>query len=913
MNIQCIRNKTDDLYVFLQDLDFPGLVLITEHWLKINEPVYIPNYSVLSLYSRSNSYHGGTLILINNTMMNSLSFISINKFDDALVEKLFEFSIVYCSVIDMYIVCIYRSPLTDINLFLDKLETLLFKLPTKSTIVLAGDFNINFSDKESTDTISLTNLLTCYNLNMHVKSYTRVSQHSYSTIDYLCSNLENQNVSCSVISPGLSDHEAVYCSLQIDSNTYKCKQKLGRLYSRTNYNRFFQYCLESDWRSVFIRDDPFQAFYDYLTHAFSRAFPIQKIKIKNKKPWITIGIKIAAKNMRSLHYIRKYTNEAFFFNYYTKYRNTYRKVIKAAKEIYYNNRIEQANNKSKESWTIINELRGKDLRPTKTTINSNDLNNYYCSIADKLTENIIPLNDPLSYMMEINNNQVLHLYNTNIVELKGIIKDIKNKNSSGIDEISIKIFENLPEPALDVLVCLINKSFQSGVFPSFLKTSLVIPLYKGGDAENPSNYRPISLIPTLAKIIEKLIKKRVMEFLLSVNLLSDYQFGFQQNKSTNDAMFSFLNTVYTKLNEEEIAAAIFCDLSKAFDCVQHGILLQKLERYGFRGSTLEWFKSYLSGRKQIVKIPNKSDELNINCGVPQGSVLGPILFLLYINDLTTINITGKFTLFADDTTILWHCKEKNILEENICNDIKKIKVWCDSNLLSFNIGKTNIITFKCNLPDIPLGKHVLENKTCSKFLGLNIDCKLKFKEHITSLSSKLASGCYALRVVSNELGYSAAKAVYFSLIESHLSYGIAFWGVCSKLLMQQIFVLQKRAIRYLSKARARDSCKELFVTNRILTVISIFILNTVVLVHKYKNNVYATSTHSTRQVGNVILPTPRTTFVRDSVVYNGPKMYNHLPSHIRNIVSNRGFKVAVKNLLIDRPYYELKEYFDDTF
>ena len=243
--------------------------------------------------------------------------------------------------------------------------------------------------------------------------------------------------------------------------------------------------------------------------------------------------------------------------------------------------------------------------------------------------------------------------------------------------------------------------------------------------------------------------------------------------------------------------------------------------------------------------------------MPQGSVLGPILFLLYINDLTEVDIKGQFTLFADDTTILWHSKDSTLWEQT-CSDISKIKDWYDSNLLSLNVNKTNIMTFRCNFIDISLGNHVLENKLCSKFLGLNIDCNLKFKEHIINISNKLASGSYATRVISNDLSYTTAKSTYFALIESHLRYGIAFWGVCSNDLINRILVIQKRAVRYLCKARIRDSCKPLFLAHGILTVISIYILETVCLIHKHKSNVMTNSPHYvTRQTGNLALPIPR--------------------------------------------------------
>ena len=201
----------------------------------------------------------------------------------------------------------------------------------------------------------------------------------------------------------------------------------GSLFSKTNYNRFFQICLDSDWDQLLNEENhPFDSFYNYLIHVFNEAFPVQKIKLKSKKPWVSKDIKTSAKNLRSLHYMRKYTNEQFFFDYYIKYRNVYKKVIKMAKENHYNARITQTDNKAKETWTIINELRGKGQTRVTTPLNLDVINNYYCSVAGRLVENIIPPNDPLSYMNEIYNCDTLCLYNSNIMELKETINEIKN-------------------------------------------------------------------------------------------------------------------------------------------------------------------------------------------------------------------------------------------------------------------------------------------------------------------------------------------------------------------------------------------------------------------------------------------------------------------------------------------------------
>ena len=256
------------------------------------------------------------------------------------------------------------------------------------------------------------------------------------------------------------------------------------------------------------------------------------------------------------------------------------------------------------------------------------------------------------------------------------VSGIKNKNSAGDDGVSVKILLNLPDTVLDILVQAINVSWESGIFSPCLKSAKVIPLHKGGDTDEPSNYCPNSLLSTLSKIIEKLVKTRMMSFINVNNILSSSQFGFQEKKGTNDAMFRLLEELYSRINKGGVAAAAFCDVSKVFDCVNYEILLRKLYSYGFRGVALSWFESYQTGRHQKVLMRSGySQSRNIDWGVHQGSVLGPILFLLFNNDLASLDISGNFTLFADDTTVLWHCGDLTSLNESISADIKKIKTW----------------------------------------------------------------------------------------------------------------------------------------------------------------------------------------------------------------------------------------------
>lgn len=902
--------------MLLEDRKFPNIVLLTEHWLVEDEPCHLENYRICSKFCRSAGY-GGTMILVAEAFFNEYNPEKITKYDNLLAERDFECSVCCFKKINLFVLCLYRSPSSDVNLFLENVEFILNDLPIKSNILLCGDFNIDYMNSDSSNTQYLLSILNSFNLIMHVDSTTRESQFSSTCIDYVCSNFDADRVLCSVIPSGLSDHNAIEFTMPLD-DFQKKKYKYGRLYSSKNYNRFHLNCIELDWGNIMLLNDPFLAFYNQLVEVFNRSFPVQKIKIKQKKPWITQGIKISSRNMQSLHYIRKFTDNSCFHEHFHKYRKIYRTVLKAAKENHYKNRINSANNKMKETWSIINDLRDKPrkLINSEIPLSANEMNDFYCSIAKKLNEDTIIPYDPLIHLRDFVNDNYLILYDTNIDELCEVLKEIKNKKAVGFDDISMKIFDNLPGVALNTLVSLVNMSFHDGSFPSFLKMSVVIPLHKGGKLDDPSNFRPISLIPTLAKIIETLVKKRLNEYLSAHSIIHANQFGFQRRKNTHDAIFSFLYELYSNLNDGNIAAAAFCDLTKAFDCVDIGILLRKLNHYGCRGLTFSWFESYLTGRSQMVKTNEISRTNEINSGVPQGSVLGPILFLLYVNDIFNLNISGELTLFADDTTILWKSKTVENLNEKISRDINIVKSWCDSNLLVLNISKTNIVSFRCTLQNVALGNNIIENKDFTRFLGLDIDKRLKFQTHIKQLKQKISAGCYAVRIIARELGETTAKTAYYALIEPHLRYGIPFWGVCSLNLLDSVLKIQKRAIRNICKVGPRHPCRQLFIDMKILTVVALFILETICLVRKHILKFEISSSHySTREStrNNLKLLLPSSSLIKDSFIYNGVKMYNHLPIEVKNPnVDIKSFRKNIKNLLSRKPYYILQEFFDDN-
>lgn len=920
LNIKSIRNKIKEFEVFLENCNKPDLILLTEHWLKNWEPFHLPNYYIVSKYCRETSDgYGGTIILIKRSFSLNFHLEEVDKYDFLRMEKEFEFSIAFNKKHNLYLICIYRPPRTNATGFLVNLETILLDLPVNCRVILSGDLNINFINNISPATLALKNLLRSYGLSMYINSPTRVTEESSTVIDYFCTNLVENKVNCDIVStPGLSDHEALLASFSLLCTKQKIPHRYGRVFSSENFNKFSDSCSLVDWECVLTSGQPLETFHMVLHNTFTKSFPLRSMRAKKpKKNWITKGIKTSSRNLKSLHFIRKFTNSQYFINYYGDYRRVYRRVIKAAKLQYYQNRISNAKNPSKEAWSIVNDLRGKHSYTEKSAdLQPNILNEFYCSIAKKISDKMEPSLDPLSYL-NLNHSHIdetFALTETTVEELVIIIRDIKNKNSAGIDEMSVKIFQNLNNNILFVLSQAINKCFEIGEFPDSLKVALVIPIHKTGSFKNPANFRPISLLNTLSKIVEKVVKNRLTVFLSRNNIISDCQFGFQSSKSTSDAVFCFLEQLYLKLNGGEVAAAVFCDLSKAFDCVKHEVLLKKMHIYGIRDTSLNFFNSYVSRRTQMVKNNNSiSSALAIDTGVPQGSVLGPILFLVYINDLFKLPLECVFTGFADDITPLWHHKDPQILKDIVSNDLHQIKVWCDSNFLSFNTEKTKVLSFKFSFDNLRLGDRSVGLSEDTKFLGINIDCNLNFFQHIVNLNKKIAAGGYAVRQTCYELGQSMAKTTYFALVESHLRYGIAFWGNCSQRLFQSVFTLQKRCVRYIFGAGLRDHCRPLFQRGKMLTLVDLFILETVCLVHKRYQGTTHTHSYPTRNYNLIPLPIPRFSLTRNSLIYKSIKMYNKLPLNLRTNQGYKSFRHGVKCLLADKAYYSLDEYLEDNF
>ena len=472
------------------------------------------------------------------------------------------------------------------------------------------------------------------------------------------------------------------------------------------------------------------------------------------------------------------------------------------------------------------------------------------------------------------------------------------------------------------LEILFSKCIQEGVFPDSYKIAQVIPLFKGGDKEDSNCYRPISLLPTISKILEKLLATRLIKFLTKYKVLSKDQFGFRAKFSTEYAIVDIYDKLIRNLDEGLSSCTIFLDLAKAFDSVSHQILLRKLHCYGIRGKALKLFESYLSSRSQFVKLPNgcKSSLTLVEFGVPQGSILGPLLFLLFINDLpSATNLYIK--LFADDTFLCAQNKNFSALQNEVNVELEKVFVWLASNKLTLNIKKSKymIITNKKKLPDFAVKFNGMSLECCKsyKYLGVIIDEKLKWDSHIEYITPKISKACGALVRLRNCASMEILKNVYHALIYSYLRYGILIWGNASKAVRNPLQILLNKVARIMVSAPFGNiDLTPAYDYLKILDVSKIFMLETAKYHFKLVNNLLPTQignyfATSATQAGNHTYglrsrnsnKPPR--FIsklkigEKSVQYKGSQIWKAMPLDIKNCETFSKFKALYKKYLLE--------------
>ena len=597
---------------------------------------------------------------------------------------------------------------------------------------------------------------------------------------------------------------------------------------------------------------------------------------------------------------------------YKRFRNRLTQVIRVAKKNHYANRFSATKNNIKSTWREINNILGKKkkddfpdnfLNGQQSISNPSDIadtfNLYFSSIGSSLASKIPSTDVHFTDYLHDRNTSSLFLTPTNSFEISQVVQDLNNA-SCGFDGIHSTVVKSCIPFISHLLAHIFNLSFLTGFVPSNLKIAKVTPVFKTGDRRDFSNYRPISVLPCFSKILEKLIYKRLFNFLSNFHILYDQQFGFRSKHSTDMALIQLVDNLSNSLSEKLHSVGVFIDLSKAFDTIDHTILLSKLEHYGVRGIAHQWFANYLSNRKQYTTVKNcDCSPLTVHYGVPQGSILGPLLFLLYVNDLHCCSTLLSFILFADDTTILLsHPNLASLI--NILNfELIKVSSWFQVNKLSLNSTKTKYMVFSRSMNLHNPHEPVMINDTAiskvhfTKFLGVIIDDKLSWCHHIASVSNVISRNSGVLSKLRSFLPCSTLFTLYNTLILPYLNYCNIVWARTTTNKLQSLIKVQKRAIRICSLSHPRDHTTPLFAKLRTLTLVDINKLQTGILMYKYTNNLlprtfssYFTNVNDihqyhTRSHKNLYVPFTRTSYSMNTLRFYGPRLWNGLDPPIK--------------------------------
>ena len=895
------------------------VLCICESWLDdsvTNNDVFVDGYVIVR--KDRNRSGGGVLMFIKD----SFDFETINCDTSDNVECIF---VKIKSEESMVVGTAYRppsAPVSYLNSLLDCIEQVKI---LGDIFILCGDLNFNCHVDLSAANNPILYIESAFNLKQLVNEHTRVTANSSSLIDVILSSLPDKHSITNVLKTTLSDHFMVYTVINTRIRSKVDHREVTyRDFKHFNATKFL--CDLRSCPSFTMICNNINTFWNYFKEEFlavcNKHAPLRTRRLKSRYcPWISPDIVKLMYTRDHAHKVAVRDGDSDLWLQYRTLRNKVTADIRKAKRDYFHSEFMQSDKNPRKTWNIIEKLTNSRVNQQKPPLDlkAEDFNNYFSSIGESTVKSLEDYSDEAVWSNPPPTTRFI-FQEVTVPTTQKMLIELGNDSSTDVLGFDAKLLSLAYEIISPCLTKMFNLSLQTSELPDDWKLARVTPLYKGkGSQHDHNNYRPIAIIAHIAKICERNIQRQLMQYMIINEYINIDQSAYRAHHSTQTSILRVTDDFIDNMCDKLLTGVCLLDIKKCFDTISHKILKIKLGNYGIVDVELRWFDNYLSNRSQVVSLNgNVSSKSTINIGVPQGTVLAPLLFMIFVNDISQSVGLSCCNLYADDTLI--YCSGSDVAQvtEKLQNSITCVSSWYKSNCLCLNIEKSNVLLVtnkNCHEGnvklDIQIDNQFLNQSETADYLGVRLDSHLAWSAHVKKICSSLGYKINRLSRLKTFTPEYVLNKIYISSIQNVIDYGICSWAYSSSANIHKVQRLQHYAARIITgnfdyvNSRGADLVKTLGWMNVVqrrdyFTLLQfykcvhgdapVYLSDNITLCHEV-NDVYNLRSNDSN---DAVMPFPYNVAFKNSFKYHGALLWNSLPSQLKCFMSLNTFKCKLK-------------------